>query len=390
MRKIEFAGGNAQSFAVASQFLEELAEFEISEEHLRRLTARLGHERQQYRDAAVVAHQNRALEPRYAEPPAVVAVHLDAGKIQLRAEDGRPGVRGPVWRDTKVACLASYPSVAYTTDPRPTPPAAYLEPGWVQRVCGELARVRSVASPSPPREAASPAERSCEIGTPEPRVRTAVATLGDTITFGWLVSAEAQQRHFYGAGRQAVVGDGGNWIAPLAALHFPGWTQVLDFIHLLSHLYAAATCAWPRCGTRRWRLYSKLVTAAWEGDVRCVQRHLRQQQDRLGQPPADAPEDDPRRHLQRIVGYVEQNANRMDYPRYRREGLPLTSALVESLIKQLNQRVKATDKFWRGAGAEAVLQVRAAYLSQDDRATAHYARRPLSRAARCGTLRRTA
>ena len=33
----------------------------------------------------------------------------------------------------------------------------------------------------------------------------------------------------------------------------------------------------------------------------------------------------------------------------------MTSALVESLIKQFNQRVKGTEKFWTQDGAEAAL-----------------------------------
>ncbi|MCY2951062.1 MAG: hypothetical protein NTU53_03680 [Planctomycetota bacterium] len=40
------------------------------------------------------------------------------------------------------------------------------------------------------------------------------------------------------------------------------------------------------------------------------------------------------------LAYVERNRDRMDYPRYRRMGLPASSSLVESLIKQINHRVK--------------------------------------------------
>jgi hypothetical protein len=51
------------------------------------------------------------------------------------------------------------------------------------------------------------------------------------------------------------------------------------------------------------------------------------------------------------------NRSRLDYPRYRRVGLPVTSA--ESLVKQVRKRVKATEKFWDdGATGEAILQVR--------------------------------
>jgi hypothetical protein len=67
---------------------------------------------------------------------------------------------------------------------------------------------------------------------------------------------------------------------------------------------------------------------------------------------------------------------RMDYPRYRKMGLPVSGSLVESLIKQINLRGKGSEQFWTNGGLEAVLQVRAAYLSQDDRADAFYKNRP--------------
>ena len=67
----------------------------------------------------------------------------------------------------------------------------------------------------------------------------------------------------------------------------------------------------------------------------------------------------------------------MDYPRYRRLGLPVTSALMESLVKEVNYRVKGTEKFWNDpSGAEAILQVRAAALCDDDRLARYLARRP--------------
>ena len=38
LKKIEFAGGNSRSFAVAAESLERLAEFSISGRHVERLT----------------------------------------------------------------------------------------------------------------------------------------------------------------------------------------------------------------------------------------------------------------------------------------------------------------------------------------------------------------
>jgi hypothetical protein len=198
--------------------------------------------------------------------------------------------------------------------------------------------------------------------------------------FGWMVAAEAMARGFYGAQHKAIVGDGGNWIGPLGDTHFPGWRQILDFVHLLTHLYAAAAAAYPAHGHLAWRLYEQMLRAAWSGDVAGVQAALREQIGRLGQPAPQAPKQHPAVVVQATLAYVTANASRMDYPRYRREGLPVSSAPIESLIKQFNDRVKGTEKFWNDGGAEAILQVRAAYLSDDGRAEDHYAHRPRPRA----------
>ena len=53
----------------------------------------------------------------------------------------------------------------------------------------------------------------------------------------------------------------------------------------------------------------------------------------------------------------------MNYPQYRRQGLPLTSSHIESTIKQINRRIKGSEKFWRRDTGDAVLQLRADSLS---------------------------
>jgi hypothetical protein len=107
-------------------------------------------------------------------------------------------------------------------------------------------------------------------------------------------------------------------------------------------------------------------------------------------PPDDAADDDPRKILKRELEYVTTNRARMDYARYRCEGLPIFTAPVESLIKEVNLRVKGTEKFWIREGLEAVLQGRAAHLSQDGRLEAFWHNRPHSRAAGSSLFRRKA
>ena len=90
---------------------------------------------------------------------------------------------------------------------------------------------------------------------------------------------------------------------------------------------------------------------------------LRERQLQIGKPPAEASPTDPRKRIDRALTYYEYHRSRMNYPEYRRLGLPLTSSHIESTIKQINRRVKGTEKFWSKSTSEAVLQLRADYLS---------------------------
>ena len=391
LAKIEYAGANHESFGEAADALRRLAELPISSKHVQRVSERLGRERGQQRDGQVEKMKGGQLTPGHAQPPQVAAIHLDAGKVQLRDDDGKAGVRQPHWADTKVACLLTYTAAAVgPLDPQPQPPAVFLDPPRVMRLCQEIQQVRSNPSTRP--TAAKPRGKppTAAVAMPQRLVRTAVATMEGAEPFGWMVAAEAMHRGFYQSPHKAIVGDGGNWIEPLGQMHFPGWVQVLDFLHLLTHLYGAATAAYPEDGKRAWGWYARTLRWAWSGKVDQVVAALKEQAQRLGPPPPEAKDGDRRRIVALCLAYVRNNSQRMNYPRYRREGLPVTSAAVESLIKQFNHRVKGTEKFWLTGGAEAILQSRAAYLSDDDRADRFLAQRPRGPAVGQHRLRRVA
>ena len=66
------------------------------------------------------------------------------------------------------------------------------------------------------------------------------------------------------------------------------------------------------------------------------------------------------------------NVPRMKYQEYRQVGLPITTAWMESLVKEMGYRVEGTELFWNDPdGGEAILQARAATLSDDDRLSRH-------------------
>jgi len=74
--------------------------------------------------------------------------------------------------------------------------------------------------------------------------------------------------------------------------------------------------------------------------------------------------------------YLRNQKSRMRYDEYRRQGLPLTSSHIESTIKQINRRVKGSEKFWSEGGAEALLQLAADYLSETKPLTTFWKERP--------------
>ena len=92
-----------------------------------------------------------------------------------------------------------------------------------------------------------------------------------------------------------------------------------------------------------WALYESWLRLAWSGQVAALLRSLKAAGGRVGQPPAGAKEDDRRKVVWEAVGYVTNNRDKMDYPRYRKLGLPISSARVESTIKQMNRRVKGRE-----------------------------------------------
>ena len=196
---------------------------------------------------------------------------------------------------------------------------------------------------------------------------------------------EAKRRRFGEATRKAFIGDGLSCNWSIHQAHFRDYTAILDFIHAVSYVHQAAIICFGKT-EQAWKAYSQWMTLTWQGNVNEVISVLKTHQERIGLPPKGCGEDDPREQLRLIVGYLQNNSNRMRYDEYRRQGLPVTSAWMESAVKEINYRVKGTDMFWNNpVDAEAILQIRAASLSDDDRLV-----RLLSRRAGLGRVRRSA
>ena len=71
--------------------------------------------------------------------------------------------------------------------------------------------------------------------------------------------------------------------------------------------------------------------------------------------------EDKRQAKHELITYLTNNRDRVDYPRYRKLGLPIGSGEVEADCKVLVQaRCKQSGMRWSKRGAEQVLRVRCA------------------------------
>jgi hypothetical protein len=377
------AAAGRLSFADAA-FALGLAGLSISPRHIQHLTLLIGAELAAARDAQAVAHRRRQLDPQVAppSPDAVATVEVDGGKVRTRASGCGPGVHQAQNKEDKIACLISLPSPTPAQDPQPEPPPSFQEPRRVQRLVQKMKGL-SGEQPAAADEAADPPgpdqppRRPAEKPAPG-RVRTCVASLQNSRSFGPLMAAEAQRRGFYQAQRRAFLGDGQAYNWAIHKGYFRDFEPIVDFLHVLCYVYLAA---WAVGGSeeQRWSTYLDWLRACWQGRVDEVIAALAVWQGQVGKPPpgAELKESDPRRLVAEALTYLGNNRERMAYPRYRGAGLPVTSSLVESLVGEFNARVKGREKFWnRPEGAEAILQVRAALLSEDDRLARHFAQRP--------------
>lgn len=379
-QKITHAGVNSSSYQQASRDLAKLADLKIAPKPVERLVHKIGQERIDQRDADTAAHDQLPLMSKdtVANPdrssPKVAMVSIDGGRLQIRPESDKPK-QDSHWRESKVAVLETYLSDIQLEDPDPDVPRCFLDLNRTKEMIRGLGHALPVGleftgenAKREPDEAdgmnRKKGGRSVRPGRPERVVRSVLASRKCSDEFGPMVHQAAWERNFFGADRQAFLGDGlpVNWT--IWARHFGSFTPILDFVHALSYIFAAAFAG--RSQAEGEEVYKRWIQEVWSGQVGSILVELEQRLLVLGIAPEGSAESDPRRLVFEASRYLKNNAGRMRYDEYRRQGLPIMTSAVESVIKMLNKRVKGSEKFWSEPGAEAILQLQADHLSETE------------------------
>lgn len=379
-RAVVHLAGEVRSYKRAEIATERVLGQKVSRSTIRRLAKQVGQE------LSELAECDQRSDGKEAVVPKAAVVSCDGGRIRLREPGAGRGVRlsGETgWRETKNASferMRRHPNHVADEDACPELPTSFCTAKKVANIAE-----KPVPDEDPPagngedvdREPADPKPARVKYEGPERVLRTALSSMACSDEFGPMMQREAQRRRFYESDLRAFVGDGLAWNWSIQKKHFPTFIPILDFIHAIQYVYSAAM-AICSSAAEGWATYVRFVTLCWQGRVDEVIEELRRICQDRGIPLEEKlADDDPGQAIADAVRYLTNNRMRMDYPKYRQRGLPVTSAPMESLIKQINLRVKGTEMFWDDPdGAEAILHLRAAILSEDSRLDDYLANRP--------------
>jgi len=388
--KMVRAGTFSASFGEASDELAHLSELCVSAERIRRACGHVGgdriEEQEQLQEAflAKPLPEQRRGKPADVEPPEMACVMADGGRYQVldrcRQSVGKRSARkGEHWKESRVGLLARMSGQQYDTDPHPQLPSSLRYDAVAEKLSdiGKTGAKRDLLEGSEETETADIGSATADLDAfPGPTLerRKVVASGRNWEAFGELLASQAWYQGFGAAQHKVFVSDGSSTIEKLQRTQFSDYTSVLDILHALSYSLAAARAVHDDEAATR-RQYDTWAEQIWQGRVGEVIAELKTHGRRLGEPPAEANSDDPREVVRTSRVYYENHAQRMNYPEYRRQGFPLTSSLMESTVKQISRRVKGSEKYWSQDGGEAMLRLRADYLSDDNPMGVYWTRR---------------
>jgi hypothetical protein len=187
------------------------------------------------------------------------------------------------------------------------------------------------------------------------------AGLWEAAVFAKQQWAESWRRGVGRAQRVVSVNDGAVWIWGIVLTCYAGCVEILDWWHAVQKVWMLVWGIYPQGSASALQWGAQLKEWLWGGNLRAICHFVREAWPR-GKP---LPDD-----LRQAVGYLFRNRRRMRYALFRQEGYPVGSGTVESACKVVvESRLGQAGMRWSRAGAQAMLALRCALLSERWEAT---------------------
>ena len=190
-----------------------------------------------------------------------------------------------------------------------------------------------------------------------------VATPPETspVDFGAAVQAEARRRGLGRAQYVYLVMDGAIWLWDLAEDRFAQASKTLDFHHARDHLWAVAHSLHGEDTPEAGAWVQPLLRSLRKGREIQVVRQL---EELLESPSERTPAQ--QELIEREVKFFVKHRDHLHYQAMEKAGAPRGSGAVESLGKQLQQRLRGCGQIWSRPGCTRLLRVVVLVKNQDD------------------------
>jgi hypothetical protein len=172
--------------------------------------------------------------------------------------------------------------------------------------------------------------------------------------FGLRVYAEALHRGAKAARRVVIIGDGAKWVWNIADLHFPGATQIIDIYHAKEHICDLLKATVSDEGERN-AMKGMMYDSLDAGDITTLTDMM-----------ACLPQDNEEKQslVKNEAAYFTNNARRMDYATFKKQGLFVGSGVIEAACKNvIGKRLKQSGMHWSVRGANSIAALRCRILS---------------------------
>jgi hypothetical protein len=174
--------------------------------------------------------------------------------------------------------------------------------------------------------------------------------------FGKRLYLEAWNRGWNRAQKKVVIADGAEWIWNQASLHFPGAIQIVDLYHARQHLWELARKLYPgdQLSQKAWmKVHQKRLLD--KGKIEKLVLALRS---------LESTNTEVLEKIRTEADYFERNADRMRYPKFRRQHLFVGSGVTEAGCKTvIGSRLKQSGMFWTVQGANSIIALRCCHLN---------------------------
>lgn len=154
--------------------------------------------------------------------------------------------------------------------------------------------------------------------------------------------------------------DGCEALQSRIALHFPDFTQVLDFIHADEYLWDVANSLLGETDSQRTEWMADQTLHMLSGHTQQLIADFRQLAQDTHTTSAQ------REQLHKAANYFERNLPYMDYPTYLARGWPIASGVIEGACRHfVKDRCELSGMRWNQDGAENLLRLRAVAENDD-------------------------